>query len=82
MRDWGRTGARGHERTEEYPDPFQIGSTLTDIAWALGGGGVVIGNQNQPHATGDMGTLVIAAGSPVLCQDPEREAMPVPPSEG
>jgi hypothetical protein len=47
-----------------------------------GGGGGAIGNQNQPHATGDTGALVLAAGAPVLCQDPEREAVPVAPGEG
>jgi hypothetical protein len=46
-----------------------------------GGGGVVIGNQNQPHTTGDAGALVLAAGAPVLCQDPEWEAVPVSPGQ-
>jgi hypothetical protein len=46
-----------------------------------GGGGVPFGNSNQPHATGDTRAPVLTASSTMLCQDAEREAVPVTSGE-
>jgi hypothetical protein len=42
---------------------------------------VPFGNPNQPHATGDTRAPVLTASSSMLCQDAEREAMPVTSGE-
>jgi hypothetical protein len=51
-----------------------------------GGGGGTGGNGGQPHALGTgpdySPTLALSPGAPVLCQDEEREALPVASGEG
>jgi hypothetical protein len=74
---------RGGEQTVrvEHVHVHSGGQAIVGAVNHPGGGGVIVGNQNQPHATGDAGALVLAAGAPVLCQDPEREAVPVTSGE-
>jgi hypothetical protein len=75
---------RGGEQTVrvEHVHVHNGGQAIVGAVNHPGGGGVSIGSHNQPHATGDAGALVPAAGASVLCQDPEREAVPVASSEG
>jgi hypothetical protein len=74
---------RGGEQTVrvEHVHVHNGGQAIVGAVNHPGGGGVVIGNQNQPHATEDTGALVLAAGAPVLCQDPEWETLPVTAGE-
>jgi predicted DNA-binding WGR domain protein len=32
---WGRIGTKGQEKVEEYPDEFQAGAALEDVAQAM-----------------------------------------------
>jgi hypothetical protein len=75
---------RGGEQTVrvEHVHVHNGGQAIVGAVNHPGGGGVAFKNQNQPHATGDAGALVLAAGAPVLCQDPKREAVPVTSGEG
>jgi hypothetical protein len=75
---------RGGEQTVrvEHVHVHNGGQAIVGAISHPGGGGVALRNQNQPHATGDAGALVLAAGAPMLCQDPKREAVPVAPGEG
>jgi hypothetical protein len=70
---------RGGEQTVrvEHVHVHNGGQAIVGAVNHPGGGGVSIGNRSQPHATGGAGALILAAGAPVLCQDPEREAMSV-----
>jgi hypothetical protein len=73
---------RGGEQTVrvEHVHVHNGGQAIVGNVNHPGGGAARIGN--QPHATGDAGALVLAAGAPVLCQDPEREVVPVSTREG
>jgi len=64
------------EHVHVYPGAQAI---VGNVAHSPGPRGIVE-NSGQPHAAEDQRTLALKAGAPVLCQDPQREALPVPDS--
>jgi len=75
---------RGGEQTVrvEHVHVHSGGQAIVGAVNHPGGGGGAIQIDNQLDATGDAGTLALAAGAPLLCQNPEREAVPVAAGEG
>lgn len=75
---------RGGEQTVrvEHVHVHNGGQAIVGAVGHPGGGGGAVRIGNQPHATHDPGALTLAAGAPLLCQDPQRDALPVAPSEG
>jgi hypothetical protein len=75
---------RGGEQTVrvEHVHVHSGGQAIVGAVSHPGGSGGAVRIDNQPHATGDAGALALAAGAPMLCQDPERDAVPVASGEG
>jgi len=61
------------EHVHVYPGAQAIVGNVTHSP----GAGAIIENSGQPHAAEDPRTLALAAGPTVLCQDAQREAVPV-----
>ena len=61
------------EHVHVYPGAQAIVGNVTHSP----GAGGIIENSGQPHAAEDPRTLALAAGPTVLCQDAQREAVPV-----
>ena len=57
------------------------GQAIVGTVNNTGGGGGLLENGNQPHATDDARTLVAPSGAPVLCYDAERDALPIASGE-
>jgi hypothetical protein len=67
------------EHVHVYPGGQAIVGTVTQHSQ---GGEGTQENGHQPHAPVDPQALAFTLGSPVLCPDPEREAVPVTPGKG
>ena len=74
---------RGGEQkvTVEHVHVYPGGQAVVGNVTHTGGAGGILENNGQPHAANDPRTLALAAGAPMLCQDPQREALPVPNCE-
>jgi hypothetical protein len=73
---------RGGEQTVRVEHVHVHSGGQAIVGNVSGGGGGVIENRSQPHATDDPRALVFAPGAPVLCCDANREALPVATGEG
>jgi hypothetical protein len=60
------------EHVHVYPGGQAIVGNVTTA-----GGGAGFGNLEQPHAPNNPRALALASGATMLCQDPQREALPV-----
>ncbi len=74
---------RGGEQTVrvEHVHVHNGGQAIVGNVTGAGGGGGPLRSQSQPHATDDPRALVLAPSSPVLCEDAERETVPVATGE-
>lgn len=70
---------RGGEQkvTVEHVHVYPGGQAIVGNVTHSPGGGGIIENTEQPHAANDPRALALASGATVLCQDPQREALPV-----
>ena len=70
---------RGGEQkvTVEHVHVYPGGQAIVGNVTHSPGAGGIIENSGQPHAAKDPRTLALAAGPTVLCQDAQREAVPV-----
>lgn len=73
---------RGGEQkvTVEHVHVYPGGQAIVGNVTQSPGSGDILENTGQPHAANDPRTLVLAAGTPMLCQDAQRQALPVPDS--
>jgi hypothetical protein len=71
---------RGGEQkvTVEHVHVYPGGQAVVGNVTHTGGGGAILANPEQPHAPNDPRALALAAGAPMLCQDTQRQALPVP----
>ena len=61
------------EHVHVYPGAQAIVGNVTHSP----GAGGILENAGQPHAANDPRALALASGATVLCQDPQRETLPV-----
>ena len=73
---------RGGEQkvTVEHVHLYPGGQAIVGNVTQSPGSGGILENTGQPHAANDPRALALAAGAPMLCQDAERQALPVPDS--
>jgi hypothetical protein len=71
---------RGGEQkvTVEHVHVYPGGQAIVGNVTHSPGTGVILENAEQPHAANDPRALALASGATVLCQDTQREALPVP----
>ena len=66
----------------EHVHVYPGGQAIVGAVTHPGGGGGTQQKIGQPHATDDPAAFVVADGASMLCDDPEREAVPVASGEG